>query len=220
MPNPALPSNTLCATVRTHFGLTQAELARWLGVSAGMVAHLETGRKPLSPALSRRLRPLALLLPPADGGLGPVPPPQPNPLDLAAPAPAGPLDAAPLRARLRRVRHLAGKTRFALEGRQQLAGLAARRAWGLGVLAALLAPESGTGPQPAALAPDPALRPADDARWLARLQADTAIAPPPLTPTRHALLQLRLRLLLTEAEALEALLAPRAAATAMPLPPA
>ncbi|MFD2785052.1 helix-turn-helix transcriptional regulator [Hymenobacter rubripertinctus] len=210
MPNPALPSRSACALVRAHFGLTQAELARWLGVSAGMVAHLETGRKPLSLALARRLRPLELLLPPAAGGLGPEPPPPPDPLDLTTPAPAAlppapPLEAAPLRARLRRVRYLAGKARFELEGRQMLAGQAARRAWGLGVLAALLAPEPGTGPVPAPLAPDPALRPAEDARWLARLRADTA--PPPLTPTRRALLALRLHLLLEEAAALEALLA-------------
>ncbi|MGY3087440.1 transcriptional regulator with XRE-family HTH domain [Hymenobacter sp. UYAg731] len=209
MPNPSLPSNSLCAAVRAHFGLTQAELGRWLSVSAGMVGHLEAGRKPLTAALGRRLRPLALLLPPAAGGLGPEPPPRPDPLDLNAPPPPGPLAAAPLRARLRRVRHLAGTTRFELEGRQGLAGLAARRAWGLAVLAALLAPPPSTAPTPAALAPDPVLTadPAAAARWLARLHADTAAAPVPLTPSQHALLALRLRLLLAEADALETLLA-------------
>ena len=41
MPNPSRYGGTLEATVRAHFGLTQAELARYLGVSARHVGNVE-----------------------------------------------------------------------------------------------------------------------------------------------------------------------------------
>lgn len=38
---------SLPAAVRVHFGLSQQQLAGWLGMSVGFVGALETGRSPL-----------------------------------------------------------------------------------------------------------------------------------------------------------------------------
>ncbi|MBC8083636.1 MAG: helix-turn-helix transcriptional regulator [Hymenobacter sp.] len=85
----AAPSSTLMAAVRAYFGLGQEELAHYLGVSRGLVAHVETGRRQLSPAVYERLLPLALLVPDA-----PHPPVPDAELPATAPAPTpGPLDA-------------------------------------------------------------------------------------------------------------------------------
>ncbi|MCB2376967.1 hypothetical protein LGH70_05205 [Hymenobacter sp. BT635] len=204
MARKSLPSNSLSAAVRRHFGLTQEELGRFLGVTGTVVAHAEAGRSTLSAPAQRRLRPLALLLPAPDG-LGPAYPTPPAAEE--APAALGPREAAPLLARLRRVRYLADKTRFELDNRRLLHQARERRTWGLTVLAGLLAPAPDTAPAPAILAPDPALSPEADRRWVARLQADTQAAPLPLSATQAALLALRLRLLEAEAAALTELLA-------------
>ncbi|MBD2716793.1 hypothetical protein KBK19_17240 [Microvirga sp. STR05] len=45
MARKALPSSSLTAAVRTHFGLTQEELGRFVGVSGAVVAHVEAGRR-------------------------------------------------------------------------------------------------------------------------------------------------------------------------------
>ncbi|UOQ51597.1 hypothetical protein [Hymenobacter cellulosivorans] len=204
MPRKALPSNSLSAAVRNHFGLTQDELGRFLGVSGAVVAHAEAGRRTLPAPAQRRLRPLALLLPAPDG-LGPAYPAPPPATE--APADLGPLDPDPVRERLRRVRYLAGKTRFELENRRLLHQARTRRRWGLAVLAALLAPAPEAAPTPAALAADPTLDPTADRPWVERLLADTEAVPPPLSATQAALLALRLRLLEAEADALTELLA-------------
>ena len=63
----AFPSATLAAAVRAHFGLTQAELAAFVGVSRPGLAAAEAGRKPLGPGPDQRLQVLARQLPPPDG---------------------------------------------------------------------------------------------------------------------------------------------------------
>jgi DNA-binding XRE family transcriptional regulator len=40
----AIPSTTLVAVVRKHFGLTQTELGYLLRLTRGQVAHIEAGR--------------------------------------------------------------------------------------------------------------------------------------------------------------------------------
>ena len=67
----AYPSRTLAAAVRTHFGLTQAELAAFVGVSRSHLAMHEAGTK--TPGPDQRLQVLARQLPPPDG-LGPPAP--------------------------------------------------------------------------------------------------------------------------------------------------
>lgn len=90
----SLPSDTLEAAVRTQFGLSQEELARYLGVTRGLVAYLEAGRRPPTAALTRRLGYLAALLPPPTGH-GPaaprfgVPEPLPKSRPAVPPHPAG-----------------------------------------------------------------------------------------------------------------------------------
>jgi DNA-binding XRE family transcriptional regulator len=64
---------SLSATIRTHFGLTQAEPARFLGVSREQVTAVEAGRKEFSDAPRHRLWMLARQLPPPTK-LGSVPP--------------------------------------------------------------------------------------------------------------------------------------------------
>ncbi len=206
----ALYSTTLAAAVRTHFGLTQTELSRYLGVSRPQLAHAEAGQRRLPPLLNLRLVRLARLLPPPEG----EGPPRPAPLswvppvvptELLGPAPAvpGPLAAAPLRKRQRQCRRSLVVLRrdwHALVGR---AGRYELRRWTGQVLAALLVPHP---------ADFTAAYPAEQARvrgWLAELAA--AEPPPPaLRPdTRTALALLLVRVAALEAEllTLEALLA-------------
>jgi len=80
----------LAAAVRQHFGLTQVELAAFIGVSQANLAHVEAGRKQLGPGPDQRLQVLARQLPPPDGHG----PPLPAFGDEAAPA-AAPLGATP-----------------------------------------------------------------------------------------------------------------------------
>lgn len=77
----AIPSTTVVAAVRAHFGLTQQELADWLGVTVGFVSHLEAGRSACPTPAYNRLLPLALCLPPdpAPGAARPAPVPPPAP---------------------------------------------------------------------------------------------------------------------------------------------
>ncbi|WP_170170374.1 helix-turn-helix domain-containing protein [Hymenobacter perfusus] len=97
---------SLTAPVRAHLGVSLPQLARYLGVSASFVSHLEAGRKPLPAALlPRLLRLLSALPPPLGQGPPAVPLPPPyNPL-LPLPAPeqlAPPLPEAPAPEPLRR----------------------------------------------------------------------------------------------------------------------
>ena len=90
----SLPSDTLEAAIRFHFGLTQAELGRYLGISAGQVAHLEAGRRQLTAATSQPLEWLAQLLPPPTGTV-PAAPAFAAPGSLPEPAAAMLLAALP-----------------------------------------------------------------------------------------------------------------------------
>ncbi|MBO0356833.1 helix-turn-helix domain-containing protein [Hymenobacter sp. BT186] len=138
------PSDTLEAAVREHFGLSQDELARYLGVTRGLVAHLEAGRRLPTAAGSRRLGYLALLPPPT--GAGPVAPrfvvPEvPAPVALPElPEMDGKLAVAPPRRRLLQVRAQAARLRLELHKAGKGAVVGQRRAWGLAQLQAALSP--------------------------------------------------------------------------------
>ena len=78
----AFASTSLAAAVRAHFGLSQAELAAFVGTSRSHLAEVEAGRKALGPRPDQRLQVLARQLPPPDGqGPPPTlrPPPRPRP---------------------------------------------------------------------------------------------------------------------------------------------
>ncbi|GAB3859004.1 hypothetical protein GCM10028822_34880 [Hymenobacter terrigena] len=191
-----LPSNSLSAAVRAHFGLTQPELGRYLGVRREQVAFVEAGQRTFSAVAERRLRPLGLLLPESRAG-GP-------PASVAAEpvAPADAPDVAALRKRLRRCRHQAAQLRYELENQAARVQSHANRQRGLAQLQAGLLPSLANGAAPTA--------DAERARcWLVQLAADTPPAPP--NATARALLTARLQGLVAEAEALEDLLAATAA---------
>ncbi|AMJ66231.1 hypothetical protein [Hymenobacter sp. PAMC 26628] len=124
MPRRAKFSATPLAQVRRHFGLDQATLAAYLGVGAGMVGHLEAGRKPTSLAAAQRLLPLLQAL--AAPATAEVPA-----AHLAPPAPA------PLAARLATCQHQARRLRRELAALTQTLEYARR--W-QAALPALLAP--------------------------------------------------------------------------------
>ncbi|GAA4033926.1 hypothetical protein GCM10022409_17820 [Hymenobacter glaciei] len=195
-----LPSASLETAVRARFGLSVRQLARYLGVSAGFVSHLETGRKQAPEALALRLLPLARLLPPPLGSgppddAPPAPGPDADPLTqalaLATPETATGAWPAPVRRRV-------GACRLqALAVAQRLAGLQARtealahRRRGLARLAAAPVP------------PDPA-EAARYARWLSELAEDLALAEPnpAAAATARQLLAARLAGLRAEVAAL------------------
>ncbi|MDB5268607.1 MAG: hypothetical protein JWP58_1647 [Hymenobacter sp.] len=228
----AFPSNTLAAAVRAHFGLSQAELAAFVGVSRPQLALVEAGRKNLGPGPDQRLQVLARQLPPPDG-LGP-PAPTFDEADEAvaaaeanAPAaPAGPDALAPLRQRLARCRWL--RTRLAHElSARHAPGQARhqRRRWAVQVLGpALAAPlprpdwlaagydpagYDPAGHDPAGpLPPYPLATPdaARDTHWLAGLALRLAATPEPLPPAALALTRARLTGIDAEIQALVAAL--------------
>ena len=110
MPRRAKFSVALPAQVRRHFGLDQATLAAYLRMGAGMVGHVEAGRKPLSPVATQRLLPLLHALPtPA------APPAAAEAAESDDPAAhLAPPDAAPLAARRAQCQHQARQLRRAL----------------------------------------------------------------------------------------------------------
>lgn len=161
MPYPANPATTPEARIRAYYALSQAQLGRYLGVSAAFVGHLEAGRKALPVALTARLLHLAQGLPARWPGL-----PAPGPPAALPPL----LSAAPEAVRRRHrdlvlLAHGLGQRQARLQA-QAAARLARRH--GLSRLAAL--------PPPAA--------PPEAARWAAWLRgvaddvdaADTAAA--------------------------------------------
>jgi transcriptional regulator with XRE-family HTH domain len=200
---------SLAAAVRAHFGLTQAELAGFIGVSRANLAHVEAGRKALGPGPDQRLQVLARQLPPPDG-LGP---PAPAFAEAAATAsaasgagPADPDALAPLRRRLARCRWLRTRLAHELAERQQ-PGQARhlRRLWAVRVLGpALAAPlpvpgwlaPAGYDPGGPALPlpPYPLATPdaARDTYWLSGLALRLAATTPPLPPAAAALARARL----------------------------
>jgi DNA-binding XRE family transcriptional regulator len=64
MPRQLAPSYALLTAVRTHFALTQAELARYLGISSEHLFSVENGHRRLGSTTERRLASLLDHLPP------------------------------------------------------------------------------------------------------------------------------------------------------------
>ena len=184
MPRRVTPPTNLMARVRAWFGLDQATLALYLGVSLQLIRSVETGRRRLTPEILLALRPLLPHLPPAEAA-GPVPPPAPPP---ALPAP----DAAELDFRRRVCQQQAAKLGRELAAIEARATVAARWAQ---ALPALLQAAAETVP-----APDNPERPAWLADWLTR----QARPLPTTAATRAHLLRARLAGLAAEAAALEA----------------
>ncbi len=222
MPRRAYPSRSLAAAVRTHFGLTQAELAAFIGVSRPHLALAEAGTSALGPGPDQRLQVLARQLPPPDG-LGPPAPafdpnPNPNPNPNPDPDPdpdPDPADLTPLRRRLARCRWL--RTRLAFGQQQQRAPSQARhqrRAWAARVLApALAAPlPLPDWHAPGPLPPYPLATPdaPRDTHWVQGLALRLAATAAPLPPASAALARARLAGLDAEIAALEATLGPGA----------
>ncbi|GAB2941695.1 hypothetical protein GCM10027048_02660 [Hymenobacter coalescens] len=169
MPRRSPSTLSLLARVRVWFGLTQTDLALYLGVSQSLLQAIETGQRGLSYAVSVALGPLLHQLPPPA-------------VVAAAPDPAAPLppatplpDAADLDLRRRQCLHRAARLLREAEALATRARMAARWAE---ALPALLPPAPGTAlpdtPAGQALAAalaqaadptDPA-RARDHARWL------------------------------------------------------
>ncbi|WP_400191665.1 helix-turn-helix domain-containing protein [Hymenobacter sp. B81] len=198
----SLPSTTPEAGVREHFGLSQDELGRYLGVSRALVAHFEAGRRRPSRLADQRLARLAALLPPPTGH-GPVAPHWPALATPTLPAPPplpafdGEWAARPLQRRLLQVQAQAARLRWELHQASKGAKLQQRRAWALAQLRAAL--------PPADLADAAEL--AHLHRWLTVLAADIeAAAPTPASRAAQALLVLRIQALEYEAAALGPLL--------------
>ena len=200
-----IPSSTLEAAVRAHFGLTQEELGRYLGVSERQVGNLEAGRRVASAALILRLERLVHLLPPPLGAGVAAPifeelvlPEAPAAAMLAeALPPFEALAAAPLRVRQRQVSAQITKLREVLHRESRRASVLARRQWGLaGLQAALLGARVD------------AVERAHIARWLRTLATDVAAATPnPVALAERALIVARLLALEVEAAAVVRLLA-------------
>ena len=202
MPRTVRPSELPVGAVRRYFGLDQQTLAQYLGVSAGLLSQLESGKRTLTYAVEQRLQPLVALLPP------PGSPPEAG-APAAPPVPAaGTPEAAPLARRLAECRHQAANLRYALADLAAPLTYAARWAAARpGLLAALPAPT----PADLADAPPDSAAPGGRVafgRWFARqwLLA-RPVALPPATAARYHLLRLRADALDYEAAVLAALLA-------------
>ncbi|WP_310393915.1 hypothetical protein [Hymenobacter sp.] len=168
-------------TVRAWLGLTQAELAKWLGVSRERVAKAEIEQRPLPFAAWPRLTQLTL-----GRAAGPAVPPE----ALAAAT----AYQAPLRARLRECRYQAARLRQALAVLRARAEPLTQRLAALPGLATAL---------PAGAAGE------DRRRWLARLVAEaTDGLAAECGPLPQALLAARIAAYEHEAALLEAWPAP------------
>lgn len=184
----AVPSNALVAVVRRYFGISQADMAGFLGISQGQLANIEAGRRGLSADARLRLDPLAALLP---ASLPPTEPlAEPLPLPVAPTAP-------PLEARHRYCVWKARNLRYELQG--LLPRVEVARRWQT-ALPALLAALSPAAPEPAA--------PGEWSRltYPRELAALWATAFTPDDAARHHLLRLQAEALETEAAALAVLL--------------
>ncbi|MGY3089824.1 transcriptional regulator with XRE-family HTH domain [Hymenobacter sp. UYAg731] len=222
---PRLPDSTsLVVRVRAWFGLAQAELALYLGISPPLVRDLESNRRALTPAVRAALLPLLLQLPPPEMPAA-VPPGVPLPPGTPAP------DAADLDFRRRECLHRAAGLLAQADALAARAHVAARWAAALPVLLPPTddapAPDTPTGQGPAAQAlaaalaqaadpTDPA-RARDHTRWLRGWLAARARPLPPAEATRYHRLRAQAAGLLAEAAALaEALAAPATAPTGQP----
>ncbi|GAA3939875.1 hypothetical protein GCM10022406_24900 [Hymenobacter algoricola] len=176
----------LCA----YFGLRAYDMAHYLGVDAGQLSRLASGRRPTGPAVQEALAPFVKCMPAMA--------PTSGPLALAPPA------AAALEARLDYCRHHARRVRRALRPLEAQAQAAAR--WSAALPAFRAALPTDPGAEPDSVAAWPAWHTWFRHRWLDR-------RPGTLDPDQSAayhLLRLRAEALETEAAALQALLPPAA----------
>ena len=188
--------DSLPARIRRYFGISQEELASYLGLTGAQVSRLEAGKQDTSAAIWQQLDRLATPLPAAE----------PLPLTAAvlltlATAP----ERAPLEARLDYCQHHARRLRRALRPLEAQATYAARWRDALPVLRAGLPPDPGGEEPPVATGPG---------RWASFLVwyrwRWLALRPTTLSPdeaARYHLLRLQAEALEAEAEALAALLA-------------
>ncbi|GAA4025346.1 hypothetical protein GCM10022409_06670 [Hymenobacter glaciei] len=195
MPRPYTPTDPLLTRLRRYFGISQEELARYLGVSGPYMSRLETGQRSFAPAVAEPLDALVQQLP----AIAPAAIAPPGPADLAPP------DPAPLEARLDYCRHHAAHLRRALRPLEAEATYAARWRAALPLLRAALPPDPGGEEPPAHAGPGrwPAFLVWYRWRWLA--ERPTAL--PPADSARYHLLRLQAEALETEAAALASLLA-------------
>lgn len=192
----------LVVTVRHHFGFSVRQLASYLGVSAGFITHMETGRKGVPASLIPRLTVLSRLLPPPLGQGPPAAPelpesaiydtlaplPAPDPLLQSTELPSATAPAAePLRQRLRDARQQLLQYGQRLAQQQTRAALLARRRRGVAQLQ--------TAPFPT----EPA-ETARYARWLGELATDLARDEPDPAQTAAAQLLLAARVAALRAE--------------------
>ncbi|MDB5270159.1 MAG: hypothetical protein JWP58_3199, partial [Hymenobacter sp.] len=78
-------SDSTLRVVRTHFGLSQADLADYLGINRSLLTHVEADRRPLPLVATWRLLPLLGLMPPPHGS-APAAPAPPDPAENTAQA--------------------------------------------------------------------------------------------------------------------------------------
>ncbi|GAA4356794.1 hypothetical protein GCM10023185_20940 [Hymenobacter saemangeumensis] len=184
MPRRAAPSTHLLARIRAWFGLTQAELALYLGVSPELVNAVEAGRRALTSALLAALLPLTSQLPAAAGPEEASDAAGENPSQL-------PPDAAELDFRRRVCQQQAARIGQELAALATQARVARHWAQALPVL------------QQAVAAPSvPTAEAAERAAWLRDWLGRRARPLPPTVATRQRLLQARLAGLQAELAAL------------------
>ncbi|AMR27013.1 hypothetical protein A0257_07755 [Hymenobacter psoromatis] len=191
MPRRARPSAHLLARVRAWFGLSQAELALYLGISPALLSSLEGGSRALSATVRAALLPLLPHLPAA---------PEPAPAPTAALAVGtAPPEAAALDLRRRqcqqRATHLLAQA-AALADQAQVA-----RHW-QAALPALLATATAEAAAPAEAAAAPDADALARATWRTGWLHRHARPLPAATATQHRLLLARAAGLLAEAAAL------------------
>jgi transcriptional regulator with XRE-family HTH domain len=188
--NIATSGDSLLTEVRARLGISQADLARLLGVGPAHVAHAETGTRPLSAAAWPRLRALEAAL-------------------RATPAPLPPTDWQPLRRRhaqcIAQVRRLALQLDYRLPGQ---ASVARTRLGAAAALPAALAAVEAAEPLP------PRTREDQLGQLSLLLNAAHNAWEDGCGPAPTALLRARLAGLLAEATALSQALAEAAAVPA------
>ncbi|WP_400190463.1 helix-turn-helix domain-containing protein [Hymenobacter sp. B81] len=177
-------SDSLLQRVRRYFGLSQHELAMWLGLTQPQLSRYESGDRYMPMEVAQQLEPWRELLPAEP---------------LTTPA-YGPPQRGPLEARLRYCQHHARRLRWQLRPFEAQAVLAARWAAALPTLRASLPPAPAA--EPAAGTDWPAWHHWFRHRWLA-LRPTTL--PADLSAQYH-LLRLQAEALETEAAALDQLL--------------
>ena len=127
-------SDSTLRAVRTYFGISQSDLAEYLGIDRSLLTHIEAHRRPLPMVATWRLLPLLSVMPPPHGSA----PPDPLPPD---PAEATPTTLDALQWRLKICRFEADKLAFDLE-RQLPRVLAARHRRALPARLAVLPPRA------------------------------------------------------------------------------